>query len=139
MPNRSNHRFPWQKSLRLALALIFIGLMPAPLNAHPVPFSYLDLRLGQGQLEGSLTVHIIDLAHDLNVTPPEALLDASTAESKREAILTLLRPRLLVSADDLSISIPSFDPCTSGRTFKLLVSDVGMIIFLPSLISRLAK
>jgi DNA-binding transcriptional LysR family regulator len=46
---------------------------------------------------------------------------------------------LLVSVDALSISSPSFDARTSERTFKLLVSDVGMIIFLPALTRRLAK
>ena len=45
---------------------------------------------------------------------------------------------LLVASDSLRIAESSFDPRTSDRVFKLLVTDVGMIVFLPSLMSRLA-
>ncbi len=69
-----------------------------------MPFSYLDLRLSQGQVEGGLVVHVIDLAHDLNVTQAEALLDSGLAESKKEAILDLLRPRLLVAVDGRALN-----------------------------------
>src|SRR5262245_9617252 len=70
--------------------------------AHPAPFSYLDLRLNrgqQGQIEALLVVHVIDVAHDLSVTPAETLLDSVQLESKKDAVLSLLRPRLLLSAD----------------------------------------
>ena len=46
---------------------------------------------------------------------------------------------LLATADDLSISTPSFNPATSTRAFKLLVSEVGMIVFLPALMRRVAE
>lgn len=46
---------------------------------------------------------------------------------------------LLATADDLSISTPSFNPATSTRAFKLLVSEVGMIVFLPALMQRVAQ
>lgn len=85
--------------LRMALLVVLLGWLAAPSYAHPTPFSYLDLHLGQNELAGILTAHIADLAHDLTVTPPEALLDPALAESKQEAILTLLRPRLLLAAD----------------------------------------
>jgi hydrogenase/urease accessory protein HupE len=74
------------------------SLLP-PAFAHPVPYSFLDLRLSRGGLEGTLVAHIVDLAHDLNLTPPETLLDPAIAESKKEPILSLLRQRLKVVAD----------------------------------------
>lgn len=46
---------------------------------------------------------------------------------------------LLASADVLSISTPRFEPATSTRAFKLLVSEVGMIVFLPALMRRVAQ
>ena len=46
---------------------------------------------------------------------------------------------LLLSADVLDRSTPAFAPATSDRTFKLLLSDVGMVIFLPPLTRRLAQ
>lgn len=67
--------------------------------AHPVPFSYLDLRLGEGKVEGALTAHLIDLAHDLKITPPEALLDRATVELHRTEILEIVRRGLQITAD----------------------------------------
>jgi hydrogenase/urease accessory protein HupE len=90
---------------RAALLIVVLGWLAAPALAHPAPFSYLDLRLGQGQLEGALTVHVIDLAHDLNVTPEAALFDVTLAESKREAIVSLLRSRLRLSADGRALEM----------------------------------
>src|SRR5215470_19915936 len=46
---------------------------------------------------------------------------------------------LLVASDSLYMSAPSFDPATSDRVFKLLLTDVGMIVFLPPLMSRTAR
>jgi len=63
-------------SLRTALLLMFLFRLSAPIYAHPVPYSYLDLRMGQsqGQLEGSLVAHVTYLSRELNVTPAESLL-----------------------------------------------------------------
>ncbi|MGH9831896.1 MAG: HupE/UreJ family protein [Blastocatellia bacterium] len=91
--------------VKAALLCLVLALLAAPVRAHPAPFSYLDLRLGQGQLEGALVVHVIDLAHDLEVTPAAALFDATLAESKREAILSLLRSRLLLAADGRALEM----------------------------------
>jgi hydrogenase/urease accessory protein HupE len=89
--------------IRLA-ALIIVCVWPAaPVVAHPAPFSYIDLRLSQGQLEGTLTVHTIDLAHELNVDPAAKLLEPGLAESRREDILSLLRSRLSLTGDGRSL------------------------------------
>jgi len=45
---------------------------------------------------------------------------------------------LLGAADSLRASVTAFDPIRSDRTFSLLLTDVGMIHFLPSLIARVA-
>ncbi len=90
-----------------ALLLMVLVRLVAPIYAHPVPFSYLDLRLGQrqGQLEGTLVAHVTYLAHELNLTPAEALLDPVMVESKKEAILSLLRSRLLLAADGQALDL----------------------------------
>ena len=84
---------------RVALPFLVLGCLVSLVHAHPIPFSYLDLRLSEGQIEGTLVAHIVDLAHDLNVEPPETLLDAKVAESKKDAIAELVRARLTVVAD----------------------------------------
>lgn len=83
----------------VALPFLILGWLAPPVHAHPIPFSYLDLRLNAGQTEGTLVAHIEDLAHDLNVDPPETLLDAKVAESKKDAIAELIQTRLTLLAD----------------------------------------
>jgi len=80
----------------LCVAAVFLARSA---GAHPVPFSYLDLRLAPNEIEGTLVAHIFDAAHDLAVEPPERLLDAATAESQAGALEQLLAPRLQLSAD----------------------------------------
>lgn len=80
-------------------------MLAATSLAHPVPFSYFDLRLGDGRLEGTLTAHLNDLSHDLAVSPPESLLNQGLVDSKREAILELLRSGLKLTADGTPLEI----------------------------------
>src|SRR5882672_2909827 len=99
-------KFSPQRLCRAALLIVALGWPAAAVQAHPTPFSYLDLRLSHesgGQLEGTLVVHVIDLAHDLNVEPAAKLLAPALVESKRDDILSLLRSRLLLTADGQSL------------------------------------
>jgi DNA-binding transcriptional LysR family regulator len=45
---------------------------------------------------------------------------------------------LLGAADNLRAAVATFDPAQSDRTFSLLLTDVGMIRFLPPLIAHVA-
>jgi hydrogenase/urease accessory protein HupE len=67
--------------------------------AHPVPFSYLDLRVEANVIEGALVVHIFDIGHDLNIEPAERLLDPSVAKLQAKALVDLVGRRLVVTAD----------------------------------------
>jgi len=68
-------------------------------EAHPAPFSYLDLRLDGDRLTGTLVVHVIDVAHELGLDPPERLLDRTEAARIHEALATLVNGRLALAAD----------------------------------------
>ena len=105
----------------MALLIFLLGWMAAPLHAHPAPYSYLDLRLSPVRLEGTLTVHVIDLAHDLNVTPPTSLLDATQAEAQRAAMLNLLRTRLTLAADGraLAFDLARLEPLPDRQALAL--------------------
>ena len=52
------------RSWMAALALTWL-LAQGSAHAHPVPFSYLDIRLQPDAIDGTLVVHILDVAHDL--------------------------------------------------------------------------
>ena len=47
--------------------------------------------------------------------------------------------KLLLTSDELCAATPVFDPRRSERTFKLLVTDVGTVVFLPSLLTRVGN
>jgi hydrogenase/urease accessory protein HupE len=73
-------------------------------DAHPVPFSYVDVQLHGASIDLTLTVHIFDLAHDLQVTPMERLLDAAFLKEREAAIQQLLTSRLTLQADARSLA-----------------------------------
>ena len=79
-------------------------LCTRPAAAHPVPFSYLDLRLQPNAIEGTIVAHIFDLAHDLNIEPAERLLDPAVASQQSAAIARLFAGRLTVAADGVPLT-----------------------------------
>jgi hydrogenase/urease accessory protein HupE len=84
------------RSIVVGAALVFAA---APALAHPVPFSYLDLRLQRDAIQGTLVVHVYDAAHDLTIEPIEKLLDRSIASQQSAALARMLGARLTVTAD----------------------------------------
>src|SRR4051812_9481218 len=89
---------PMRRAGIAGLAIIVLALA-VPALAHPVPFSYLDVQLQKTSIDVSLVAHIFDVAHDLQVTPVERLLESSTIAEREVAIRTMLAPRLELSAD----------------------------------------
>jgi hydrogenase/urease accessory protein HupE len=85
--------------LPLTAIVVFTLLAAAPAAAHQVPFSYVDARLGSGAVDVTLVAHIVDIAHDLNIEPPERLLDPRFLDSQHDRIVALLAPRLGLTAD----------------------------------------
>ena len=73
--------------------------LASPVAAHPVPFSYLDVQLQPSVVEVSLVAHIFDLAHDLQISPSDRLLDASLVTDREQAMRAMLAPRLRLAAD----------------------------------------
>jgi hydrogenase/urease accessory protein HupE len=90
--------------LRLLGLIVVVCAWTAPAFAHPVPFSYLDLRLGADGIEGTVVAHIFDAGHDLQVEPPERLLDPAIAAAQAAALEQLLTPRLHVAVDGRALS-----------------------------------
>lgn len=85
--------------LKKLLVVLAVLAAPSPAAAHPAPFSYLDVRIGGDAIDGTLVVHIIDVAHDLGIADPERLLERSVAGGNLDRITALLTPRMTLSAD----------------------------------------
>ena len=81
------------------LALLIALVAATPALAHPVPFSYLDIDLHNGQIDGTLSVHVVDAAHELGVADPEQLLDPSVLRPLQQALIQRLDPRLILRTD----------------------------------------
>ena len=90
--------------LRSTVVIIAALVAPRAAAAHPVPFTYLDLRLQPNALEGTLVAHIFDLAHDLNIEPAERLLDPAVAAQQSAAIANLFAGRLTVTANGVTLA-----------------------------------
>ena len=73
------HSVRYHSSLvqRIVRALCCLSVLAAaqPAVAHPAPFSYADLRLQPGLMQGQYRRAHLDVAHDLNISKPDQLLD----------------------------------------------------------------
>jgi hydrogenase/urease accessory protein HupE len=83
----------------LALGVALTPVSATRANAHPVPFSYLDVRIESGVINVTLVAHVFDIAHDLDITPPEELLKADVARARTPSMTALLGPRIALAAD----------------------------------------
>jgi hydrogenase/urease accessory protein HupE len=101
--------------------LLLLLVCAAPAAAHPVPFSYLDLRLGADGVTGTLTVHVFDAAHELSIEPPERLLDAPFVSSRAAALEALLASRLSIAGggDPLRIVWSPIQPLPDKQSLRL--------------------
>jgi hydrogenase/urease accessory protein HupE len=88
-----------KKNVLCAFCAVCVLLQARAALAHPVPFSYLDVHLQGTTIEGTLVAHIFDVAHDLNIDPPERLLDPAVAARQSRAIADLIGRRLTITAD----------------------------------------
>ena len=86
----------------LLVSVLALSLAPRAL-AHPVPFSYLDIRIESGALELTLVAHMYDVAHELGLDPTQ-VLDPSVLLPQSDAVLALLRSRLRISVGGRELS-----------------------------------
>ncbi|HEY2150053.1 MAG TPA: HupE/UreJ family protein [Vicinamibacterales bacterium] len=92
-------------------------------DAHPVPFSFVDLRVQPMSIDGTLVVHMFDLAHDLNIDQAERLLDPTVAAQESPTIVALLSPRLTVrvNGQTLTPQWSSAEPLVDRQSLRLSI------------------
>jgi hypothetical protein len=106
---------------RASGAAMLVVLTASAAVAHPAPFSYLDLFLSSGGVEGSLIVHDFDVAHDVGVDPPERLRDLALAERYRDQLTRLMdsRLRLVIDGRRAPLSWTGFEPLPERQSLRL--------------------
>src|ERR1043165_7008583 len=87
------------KGLGIAV-LLAVSAAARPAAAHPVPFSYVDIRIQPGALDVTLVAHVFDLGHELGLGSGDRLLDPAVLDGQRAAVVTLVHSRLRLDADD---------------------------------------
>ena len=78
---------------RTLLALLALCLA-SHVTAHPAPFSYLDVDVQPDGIEGTVRVHMIDIAHELALPDATVLLHQHGNARQEEAIKRLIDERL---------------------------------------------
>ena len=113
-----------------------------PVYAHPVPFSYIDVRVQPTAIELTVVAHTFDLANDLKIQPPETLLERDTLDAQGGAIAKLLRDRLKIATDSAALAQPAWsapEALPDRQSIRLRASyalarpagriDVGALMF----------
>jgi len=96
--------------LRVAVSAALVCSIASVAHAHPVPFSYIDLRLQLPAMEVAVVAHVFDIGNDLGIQPPERLLEAETLKAQGDAIARLLGSRLQILADGGPLMRISWSP-----------------------------
>jgi hydrogenase/urease accessory protein HupE len=93
--------------MRSAFLAVVLCALSVPVSAHPVPFSYVDVRLDGRVIEVSIVAHAYDLIHELALpegTTDEQFLDAASLQQHAAGIAKLCGDRFRVSADGVALT-----------------------------------
>jgi len=93
-----------------------------PASAHPVPFSYVDVRVQPKALDITLVAHIYDVAHELGIEPVDRLLDPAVLASRADAITTVFQNRLHFTGDGHPLGTGSWsapEPLPERQSIRL--------------------
>ena len=98
--------------------------------AHSQPYSFLDLHLDDGALEGTLAAHVFDLAHEIGLATPDSLLDPLRARAAAESLTGVFDARLALRADGRRVALhwldATPDPEKKRVTFRFQADWRGM-------------
>jgi len=98
-----------RKKYARLLCVLALTVLARVADAHPAPFSYLDLHLDAQQLHGTLVLHDFDAAYELGLENPETLLEPSVARARADELLTIVGERLRIFADGERVA-PQWQP-----------------------------
>ena len=82
-----------------AVTLLLVTLAVPPARAHDQPYSWLDLRLAEDGIEGRVTAHVADLAHETGRVAGDSLLRPGALARQTAPLEAMLAARLTIIAD----------------------------------------
>ena len=119
----------------IVVAPMLLGATPVVV-AHPAPFSFLDLVIGETFTEGALVLHVVDVAHELGIDPADRLLDPVEVARARDRVVALVASRLTLSvAAALPVEWLGIEPAVDRHAvrlrFRIPVARPGAVRILP--------
>jgi hypothetical protein len=102
---RVRTRKAWSVRVIQWLAVMAALLVAAPALAHPAPFSYLDVNLHDGVADGTITMHVLDPAHDLGIAPAERLYGPGVLKARLKEIEADVEQGLFLRAGDRPLKL----------------------------------
>jgi hypothetical protein len=97
-PRSLPHAAIGPRLFRLLLGLLVLGSAQTA-AAHPAPFSYIDVRIGDGPLHGRIVLHDLDAAHDLGLTSTDPLASDAGVREHADALVRLMSARFGLTSD----------------------------------------
>ena len=95
------HQLRWCAMTRLRAILVVLALLGGSwsADAHPAPFSFVDISIRNGAVDVTAVVHIWDVAHEYGIEDPNDLLDQGLVDERVSRLGALLNERLALSVD----------------------------------------
>jgi hydrogenase/urease accessory protein HupE len=113
--------------LRRVLLTALVVLAARAVAAHPAPFSYLDLVLGDDGVSATLTLHDLDAAHELGLSSPDPFMTPAGAEAYRDRLAAILASRLRIEGDGQAraVTFGALEPLPERQSLRFTLGIAG--------------
>ena len=80
----------------------------APVYGHPAPFSFVDVRIQSSGVDVAVVLHAFDVAHELDIQPPDRVLDPEFLSPHTKRLVALVRDRLQIRVDGRRLTLEAW-------------------------------
>ena len=119
--------------------LLLLLLIASPAWAHDAPYSFLNLSFAPGRASGTLTAHVVDLAHELPIAAPESLLSSSQATALGPRLFALLAPRVAIVGDGDTLRLAYVSAAPDSERNGIALSFMAALHDVPTDVSIEAR
>ena len=105
---KSNRRIGTRICVLFVCACAVIAGRAERVEAHPAPFSFVDITVRQQQVDVAVIVHIWDVAHEYVLEDPSVLLDAGSVRRVVTGLGAVINGRLSVLVDGQPLALSNW-------------------------------